>query len=259
MRRRGPGFLAALGVTLLAAAFLVLPMLMVILVGITANWFQGPLAGLSLRWVLQVLDQYGGTILLSVQIALANLVATLLLGVPLAYVLAQAPGRLARAAEELIVLPVAVPGIATALGMILAWGTAGGFRSHWSFILAGHVVFTLPFMVRAVLAVLRTQDFRVWDEAARTLGAGLLRRFLTVVVPNARSGILAGSLMVTTLSVGEFNMSLILHTPFTRTLPVGLADAYASLRIEVGSAYTLIFFALIVPLLVAMQMLAGRR
>jgi putative spermidine/putrescine transport system permease protein len=259
MRRRSIGFHLSLAVTLLAAAFLVLPMLMVIVVGITANWFQGPLAGLSLRWVFQVLETYGGTILLSLRIALATLAVTLLLGVPLAYVLAQAPGRLARAIEELIVLPVAVPGIATALGMVLAWGTVGGFRSHWTFIMAGHVVFTLPFMVRAVLAVLRTQDFRVWDEAARTLGAGLLRRLLTVIVPNAKGGILAGSLMVTTLSIGEFNMSLILHTPFTRTLPVGLADAYASLRIEVGSAYTVIFFALIVPLLLAMQALAARR
>jgi putative spermidine/putrescine transport system permease protein len=59
--------------------------------------------------------------------------------------------------------------------------------------------------------------------------------------------------MVVTLSLGEFNMTLLLHTPLTPTLPVGLADAYASLRIEVGSAYTLVFFVIIIPLLVAMQ------
>jgi putative spermidine/putrescine transport system permease protein len=252
------GWWAALAVTVATAAFLVLPVGMVVLVGVTDNWFAGPLAGLSLRWVRQVLETYGGTILLSLRIAVATLAATLVLGVPLAYALARAPGRLARAVEEAIVLPVAVPGIATALGMVLAWGAVGGFRSHWTFILAGHVVFTLPFMVRAVLAVLRGQDFRAWDEAARTLGAGPLRRFLTVIVPNARPGIVAGALMVVTLSIGEFNMSLILHTPFTRTLPVGLADAYASLRIEVGSAYTVIFLVLIVPLLLAIQRIGQR-
>ena len=48
-------------------------------------------------------------------------------------------------------------------------------------------------------------------------------------------------------------MTLLLHTPLTPTLPVGLADAYASLRLEVGSAYTLVFFVMIIPLLVAMQ------
>jgi len=36
-------------------------------------------------------------------------------------------------------------------------------------------------------------------------------------------------------------------------LPVGLADSYASMRLEVGSAYTLIFLFMIIPLLIAMQ------
>jgi putative spermidine/putrescine transport system permease protein len=46
-----------------------------------------------------------------------------------------------------------------------------------------------------------------------------------------------------------------LHTPETKTLPVGLADTYASLRIEIGSAYTILFFIMTMPLLVAMQWL----
>jgi putative spermidine/putrescine transport system permease protein len=62
--------------------------------------------------------------------------------------------------------------------------------------------------------------------------------------------------MVVTLSVGEFNLTWMLHTPVTKTLPVGLADSYASMRLEVASAYTLIFFIMIVPLLIAMQWLS---
>jgi putative spermidine/putrescine transport system permease protein len=57
------------------------------------------------------------------------------------------------------------------------------------------------------------------------------------------------------LSLGEFNLTWMLHTPLTKTLPIGLADSYASMRLEVASAYTLIFFVMIIPLLVAMQML----
>jgi putative spermidine/putrescine transport system permease protein len=45
----------------------------------------------------------------------------------------------------------------------------------------------------------------------------------------------------------------------TKTLPVGLADSYASMRLEVASAYTLVFFIMIIPLLIAMQMFAGYR
>ena len=62
--------------------------------------------------------------------------------------------------------------------------------------------------------------------------------------------------MVVTLSLGEFNLTWMLHTPLTKTLPVGLADSYASMRLEVARAYTLIFFVMIIPLLIAMQMFA---
>ena len=79
-----------------------------------------------------------------------------------------------------------------------------------------------------------------------------------MIVPNAKPGILAGSLMVVTLSLGEFNLTWMLHTPLTKTLPVGLADSYASMRLEVASAYTLIFFIMIIPLLVAMQILSDQ-
>jgi putative spermidine/putrescine transport system permease protein len=41
-------------------------------------------------------------------------------------------------------------------------------------------------------------------------------------------------------------------------LPIGLADSYASMRLEVASAYTLVFFIMIIPLLVAMQLFADR-
>jgi putative spermidine/putrescine transport system permease protein len=65
--------------------------------------------------------------------------------------------------------------------------------------------------------------------------------------------------MVITLSVGEFYITWMLHTPLNKTVPVGLADSYASMRIEIGSAYTTVFLLMIVPLLVAIQYLAQPR
>ena len=90
---------------------------------------------------------------------------------------------------------------------------------------------------------------------AASLGASFFQRFITIVLPNVRPGIVAGALAVVTLSIGEFNLTWMLHTPETKTLPVGLADTYASLRIEIGSAYTILFFIMTMPLLVAMQWL----
>jgi putative spermidine/putrescine transport system permease protein len=253
---RGWGFWAQLAFTLLISLFLIVPVVLSVLAGVTVNFIQGVKSGLTLRWIVAVWSDYRDPIYLSLLVALACLAATLLLGVPAAYVLARRKGRWTRLVEELLVLPVAVPGLATALALLLLYNRFGAFRTSWLFILVGHVLFTLPFMVRAVLAVLSSIDLATLEESAASLGAGFAERFFGIVLPNCRSGILAGELTVVTLSIGEFNMTWMLHTPTTMTLPVGLADAYASMRLEIGSAYTIVFFLMIVPLLLLLQLVA---
>jgi len=248
-----------IGLTALLVLFLTLPVLLSIVAGLSVNYARGLSAGLTLTWVVQVWDLYADTILRSLIVAAATLVLTLLIGVPGAYALVRRGGRTARLVEEVVTLPVAIPGLALALGLIITYGGFGTFRQSTLFIAVGHVLFTLPFMLRAVMAVLETIDWRVLDEGAASLGAPAWRRFVDVILPNIREGILAGSLTVVTLSVGEFNLTWMTHTPTTKTLPVGLADAYASMRLEIASAYTLVFLVMIVPPLVGLQMVAGPR
>jgi putative spermidine/putrescine transport system permease protein len=244
--------------TLVVAAFLIGPVIQSVLAGLTRNGFIGLSSGLTLRWVAQVWDMYSDTVWRSLAVALATLAVCLLAGVPAAWALTVHRGRLAGAFEALLTLPVAVPGLATALALIVSWGTYGGLRQSVAFIVIGHVLFTLPFMLRAARASMEIAGLAALDEAAATLGASRAQRFIHIVVPNAMPGILTGALTVLTLSVGEFNLSWLLHTPLTKTLPVGLADSYASMRLEVGSAYTLVFLLMIMPLLVGLQWFAGR-
>jgi putative spermidine/putrescine transport system permease protein len=251
-------FVAQLLFTALVAAFLIVPAVLSMLAGVTANYFRGIASGFTLQWVLQVWELYAETIGRSFLVAFATLAVTLTVGVPAAYALHVRGGRSARLIEEIITLPLAIPGLAIALALLLSYGGFADFRRSWLFILAGHVVFTLPFMVRAVMAVLAAIDVKTLDESAASLGAAPWRRFRDVIVPNARPGILAGALTVVTLSLGEFNLTWMLHTPLTKTLPVGLADSYASMRLEVASAYTLVFFVMIIPLLIAMQLASAR-
>jgi putative spermidine/putrescine transport system permease protein len=87
------------------------------LAGVTANWFLGVSGGLTTRWIVARAGSSTPTpSLLSAWIALCCLVATLLLGVPAAYALARHEGRWPRLVEEALTLPLAVPGLATALG-----------------------------------------------------------------------------------------------------------------------------------------------
>lgn len=247
-----------LAFTLLICAFMLVPVLMSVAAGLTNNYFQGLSSGLTLRWVEEVLALYSDTIWLTFKLALATLLINLIVGVPAAYYLASSNSRWARVFEELIVLPVAIPGLAIALALIIAYGGVHGLRTSWLFILIGHVLYTLPFMVRAVLAVLHSINFRTLEEGAASLGAGFFRRFIDVVVPNCKGGIISGALMTLTLSVGEFNLTWMLHTPLTKTLPVGLADAYASMRLEISSAYTLIFLVMLLPLMIGVQWSGSR-
>ncbi|TCV96740.1 ABC transporter permease [Biostraticola tofi] len=247
------------GLTLLVCLFLLVPIGMSVMAGFTENYFIGIKSGLTLRWVEEVWALYAATFWLSLAIALACLICTVAIGVPAAWALLKSPSRLAGWIEECLMLPVAIPGLATALGLLLVYGGVQGLRGSWLFILIGHVLFTLPFMVRPVLAVMKAIDLRSMEEAAASLGAGALKRFLTVVVPNCLQGVLAGAFMVVTLSIGEFNITWMLHTPLTKTLPVGLADSYASMRLEIGSAYTTLFLLMIIPLLLAMHIISRPR
>jgi putative spermidine/putrescine transport system permease protein len=242
-------------ITVLVSLFMLAPIALSVLAGLVNNYSTGLASGLTLRWLGEVLDIYGSTISASLLLALCCVIGTLLMGVPCAYALARSTSRGARLFEQLLTLPVAVPGLATALALILVFGQVREFRQSYAFILVGHLVFTLPFMVRTVSAAFRRHELLALEEAARSLGANFIQRFLGILIPAVLPAIVAASLMVFTLSVGEFNLTWMLHTPLTRTLPVGLADSYASMRIEIGSAYTLVFLIVILPVLWGLQWL----
>jgi putative spermidine/putrescine transport system permease protein len=239
--------------TALVAVFMLAPMALSVMAGVVNSYAGGLSSGLTLRWLREVWALYGGTVGASLALALLCVAGNLLIGVPCAYALARSRSRLGRVLEELLTLPVAVPGLATALALILAYGQIRGFRQSHAFVLVGHMVFTLPFMVRTVASAFERSELHTLEEAARSLGASFAQRFTGVLLPAVLPSIVAGSLMVFTLSVGEFNLTWMLHTPLTRTLPVGLADSYSSMRLEIGSAYTLVFLLVILPVLWGLQ------
>lgn len=157
MNRPAPVLLAVTGLTVL---FLLGPILISVMAGLVNNYRLGLKSGLTLKWLEQVWVNYGATVWLSLQLALLCVLAVIVLGVPCAYALARSRSRLARTFEELLTLPVAVPGMASALALLLAYGSLQGFRQSFWFILVGHIVFTLPFMVRTTSAALQKRRDR---------------------------------------------------------------------------------------------------
>lgn len=238
--------------TLLALLFIFAPIILSVLGSFSPAWNKGLLHGFTLQWYASVLEDYGHTVWLTMLVAISCVSVNLVLGTLAGYALAHYQFRGSRLVEEGLLIPLAVPGIAVALALIQTYPL---IRGSWVFILIGHVIFTFPFMLNSILSGMRSLGLIRLEETAASLGAGWGFRFTQVVLPNVWRALINGMLLVFTISVGEFNLSFFLTTPLTMTLPVGLFEAYASLRLEIASAYTVIFFLLVIPCLVAMQYL----
>jgi len=246
----------ARSVPLLTLAFLVCPLGITVLGSLTSAWQRSLFEPWTLAWYRYVFDHYLQALTLSLEIAFLTVVLTGILGIPAAYALARYhfPGR--DFLEQLLLLPMMVPGIALGVALIQ---THAFMRGNWLLILAGHVVYTVPFVVDTLVSTLRAFNVGVLDECAATLGAAWWSRFWRVILPNLRGAIIVSALTVFTLSMGEFNMTFILYTPLTMTLPVGLFESYINLRLEVGSAFTTIYLVIIVPVLLLIEWLGVAR
>jgi putative spermidine/putrescine transport system permease protein len=158
--------------------------------------------------------------------------------------------------EDLLLLPLTLPGLALGLAIVQTYAF---LRGQLALLVIGHIVFTLPYMVQIVAASLRTGGAIQLEAAAASLGANWFQRFALIILPNIRNSILSAALAVFTLSLGEFNLSYFLYTPIAMPLPVGMYEAYASLRIEIGSAFTTLFLAITLPILLLGQLLGRAR
>jgi molybdate transport system permease protein len=155
-------------------------------------------------------------------------------GIALAWVLARRrfPGR--ALLETLVSLPLVLPPVAT--GLMLVWlfgrrGPAGGLLARlgtdvlftWRAIVIAMAVMGLPLLVRAARAGFEQVDQR-YEEIAATLGASPLRVFLTISLPLAKRGVLAGSLLGFSRALGEFGATIMVAgaLPGTRTIAVAI-------------------------------------
>lgn len=157
--------------------------------------------------------------------------------------------------EELILIPLSLPGISVAVALI---GTYGVIRNSWTIILMGHLLYTLPFMLQSVTATLRSYNYFELERAAASLGASAWQRVRYILLPNLRHALVVGSLLVFTISLGEFNASFLLATPENQPLPAALYDSYTNDSFQVSSAATSIFMAVVIPVLLGIQFLGGR-
>ncbi len=171
---------------------------------------------------------------LSLLVATVAVVASLPPATLLAWWLARRdfPGK--AAVETLLNLPLVLPPVVIGYLLLITFGSQGFVGRHLDRWLGLQIVFTwraaalasaviaFPLMVRAIRVAMLGLDARL-EHAARTLGANPLRVFLTVTVPLARHGLIAGAILGFARSIGEFGATIMIAGSIpghTRTMPL---------------------------------------
>jgi putative spermidine/putrescine transport system permease protein len=207
-------------IAVLVLAFMLVPTLFVIPVSFTAGSFMSlPPQGLSLRWYQVYLDSptwWNATIRsLSVATATATFATILGVGPALVLVRQRLPGRVA--IMTLILAPLILPRIITAVALFYLFARIGLVGTDVGLVL-GHTALAVPSVVVTVIAVIRGYDVRQ-DQAAWSLGANRWKAFYYVTLPQIRPGLFAAFLFAFVTSFDDLTVSLFLSGGSSATLP----------------------------------------
>jgi putative spermidine/putrescine transport system permease protein len=261
----GTSTLPALGVTprLLALAgclLLVAPQVIVIITSIDPNPAAiFPPKGISFEWYVNAFTRpaFREALLISLGVASIVAVVSTAIGTCAAVLVVRHrfPGRNALVAA--LQLPMLIPEVMLGLGFLILFSKLGMRMSLFNIFLA-HVVITIPFAVRVVMANLQTVSVSI-EEAAQVLGAGPVTSFVRVTLPVIRSGIVSALIFSFIVSFDNFTVTAFLVTG-RGTLPI---EIYAYIRTEsdptIAAISTLMIAVSVVGILVIERVLGLER
>jgi putative spermidine/putrescine transport system permease protein len=205
----------------LAIVFLLTPLVVTVAVSFGSSAvFTLPPPGWSLRWYERVWTTRGlwASLMTSVQIAGLATAISLVLGTLCAIALVR--GRFAGrdAIATFLVSPLMVPGLVVGIAMLQGFKLVG-LREAWPSLLVAHVVITMPYVVRTVLASLSLFDFTLID-AARTLGCSYGQALRKVMAPALAPAFLTSGMFAFLASMDNYPVSIFFTDAWTKTLPL---------------------------------------
>ena len=206
-------------------------------------------------------DTVQAALWLSLRTSLAAVALSVVLGVPLACLLAGAPPRLRAPLRALVLVPLVLPPVVGGVGLLLAFGRRGllgpllveagavpAFTAY-GVVLATTFV-AMPFLVLVVEGAVSGADPR-YAEIAASLGAGRVRALVTVVLPMVAPSVAAGAALAWARALGEFGATITFAGSFpgrTQTLPLAVYEllvddppaAYAASALLLGLSVVLV-------------------
>jgi putative spermidine/putrescine transport system permease protein len=200
---------------------MLLPVLATLPVALTAsNFITFPPQGLSLRWFEAVLadDILRRSIVRSLVLATVASLGSIVLGLAAAFAVERGRFRGKTAVETFLMGPRMVPQIILVLALLIYFERVGVAETFTGLVLS-HIIIAVPFSFRTVLVSVASVDRRL-EWSAAILGATPVRTFLTVVLPQVKTGLIAAFIFTFILSFNNVTMALFLSGIGQRTLPV---------------------------------------
>ncbi len=222
------------------------PMVVFLALPLVALVARAPLAEVITRLADR---QVSMAIALSAYTTLATTCLTVLLGTPLAYLMARHRFWGKRVLDTLIDLPLVLPPSAAGIALLLTFGRYGIVGEHlWDFgvqipftpiaVVLAQTFVSAPFYIRATMNGLAAVD-EALEEAGMVDGAGPLRLFWSITFPLARVSMISGAIMTWARALGEFGATIIFAGNFpgrTQTIPIAI---YLGFNINLESAVVL--------------------
>lgn len=246
-----------------------------------AVFFIAPFAGLVERALddgrtfdLMTGETARRALILSLWTTSATVILAVVLGTPVAYLLARSHFRGKAVVDGLVDLPIVLPPTVAGVALLTAFGRRGllgepleewfGLRLSFSTaaVIMAQLLVSAPFYVRAAKGGFEAVSPRL-EAVAYTLGASRTRTFFRVTVPQAWPALLAGVVLCWSRALGELGATLIFAGNLegrTQTMPLAVISAFegTSPGLSGAIAYSLILLAVALVLLTAFRLVASR-
>jgi putative spermidine/putrescine transport system permease protein len=251
------------GICAAVLIFLIAPILAIMPLSFNSEpYFTYPMPGLSLRWYVDFFTnaRWIDSLLTSLGVAFAVTILATLLGILASLGLSRLAMRGKSMIIALLLLPMIIPVIISAVGMYFFYVSTGILNITWAPVglILAHTAMASPFVVISVTATLSGFDHSLM-RAGASLGAPPTKVFFKVVMPLILPGVISGALFAFVTSFDEVVVAVFLASPEQRTLPKQMFNGIReNINPTITAAATLLILISVV-LLASLEMLRRRQ
>ncbi|MEH7225453.1 ABC transporter permease [Bacillus sp. JJ1566] len=250
MKKRLPKFGLNL-ICLIVYIFLAAPIVVVLLSSLTTTeYIVFPPKGITLRWYTELVNhpEFMQSFMLSIGVAFGAALVSTVIGTMASIAVVRYQFRGKTAIMQLVGSPLLIPSVVFGVALLQFYSWIGMAASPIALVI-GHIILTIPFVMRLVVASLVGFD-RTIEQAAMNLGAGSLRVFFQITLPIIKSGVIAGAIFAFITSFDDLTVALFIVSTDVVTLPVRIYTymqyQYDPIITSVSSIVILLTFVLMI-------------